>query len=562
MKPSKLLVPETNLYYNVEVAARRFPRKPFLIFYDTPISFARVLEETQRLAGFLQQRCAVRQGDRVLLLMQNSPQFVIAYYAILRANAIVVPINPMNLTAELARHVQDAGASTVILAQELYSRIEPILGKERLALGFPGLEHAIVAAYSDYLEVPTTLAMPECVSAPRMAVSKAGVTLWSDALAQDLAPGPLTQGADDLAVMPYTSGSTGVPKGCMHTHSSTMYTAVAIMRWHLTAPEMTLLGVAPFFHVTGMQGGMNAPLYNGNTVVILTRWDRDVAAQCVERYGVATWSAVPTLVQDFFLNPNIAKYDLTSIRRLSGGGAPMPPAVAERLEARGVSYIEGYGLTETMAPTHINPAERIKKGCLGIPIFDVESRVIDPETLREVRPGETGEIVMRGPQIFRGYWNKPEDTARAFVELDGKSFFRSGDLGRVDAEGYFFIVDRLKRMINASGFKVWPSDVEAQIYQHPAVVEVCVIATQDAYRGESVKAVIVPRPEWQGRLQPQQLIDWCRRNMAAYKVPTAVEFVEALPKSGSGKIMWRELQEREMAATAGVSPHDMAKRQP
>jgi len=183
MKPSKLLVPETNLFYNVEVAARRFPRKPCLIFYDTPISFARFLEETQRLAGFLQQRCAVRAGDRVLLLMQNSPQFMIAYYAILRANAIVVPINPMNLTAELARYVRDAGASSVIVGQELYARIEPILGLE-------GLEHAVVATYSDYLEVPTTLALPECVSAPRMVVSKAGVTLWSDAMSRGLAPGP------------------------------------------------------------------------------------------------------------------------------------------------------------------------------------------------------------------------------------------------------------------------------------------------------------------------------------------------------------------------------------
>jgi fatty-acyl-CoA synthase len=542
----KLLIPETNLFYNAEVAARRYPHKPFLIYYDTPITFERFLGETERLAGFLQQRCDVRPGDRVLLLMQNSPQFVIGYYGIVRANAIVVPINPMNLTGELLRHVRDAGARTIIVGQELYARIEPILGTE-------GLDNAIVAAYSDYLELPTSLALPGCVSEPRRSISKPGVTLWSAAMAQGLAPGPLRMGADDLCVMPYTSGSTGVPKGCMHTHRSTMYTAVAIMRWHQTAPEMNLLGVAPFFHVTGMQGGMNAPLYNGCTVVILTRWDRDVAAQCVERYRVATWSAVPTLVQDFFLNPNIGKYDLSSIQRLSGGGAPMPPAVADRLGARGISYIEGYGLTETMAPTHINPAERIKKGCLGVPIFDVESRVIDPETLREVAPGETGEIVMRGPQLFAGYWNKPEETARAFVELDGKSFFRSGDLGKVDPDGYFFIVDRLKRMINASGFKVWPSEVEALIYEHPAVMEVCVIATRNAYRGESVKAVIVLRPEWRGRVDADELIGWCRQNMAAYKVPRVVELVEALPKSGSGKIMWRELQEREMASTSAAA---------
>jgi len=554
MRPQSLLVPETNLFYNAEVAAQRYPHKPFLIYYDTPITFPRFLDEAERLAGFLEQCCGVRRGDRVLLLMQNSPQFVIAYYAVLRANAIVVPINPMNLTAEILRHVRDAGTRTVIVAQELYSRVEPLLGTQSLAHGSSGLDNAIVAAYSDYVEQPTDLALPEAVSAPRMALSKPGVTLWSDAIAQGLAPGALTMGADDLCVLPYTSGSTGVPKGCMHTHRSTMFTAVAVMRWHQTIPEMTLLGVAPFFHVTGMQGGMNGPLYNGSTVVILTRWDREVAAQCVERYGVATWSAVPTLVQDFFLNPNLGKYNLSSIRKLSGGGAPMPPAMAERLEARGISYIEGYGLTETMAPTHINPSERIKKGCLGIPIFDVESRIIDPQTLRELPVGESGEIVMRGPQIFAGYWNKPEETARAFVELDGKRFFRSGDLGRIDPDGYFFIVDRLKRMINASGFKVWPSEVEAQIYQHPAVVEVCVIATKDAHRGESVKAVIVLRPEWYGRLEAQELIDWCRQNMAAYKVPRTVEFVAALPKSGSGKIMWRELQEREMGtASQGLS---------
>jgi fatty-acyl-CoA synthase len=539
-----LCVPETSLFYNAEVSAKRFPNKPWLIFYDTPVTFARFLDETERVAAFLQQDCGVRQGDRVLLLMQNSPQFVIGYYAILRANAVVVPLNPMNLTQEILRHVKDADARTVILAQELYARVEPLLGGG-------SLDYAIVAAYSDYLEAPTTLAMPDFVAAPRVKIAKEGVTLWSDVLARGLRPGPLTVTSDDLCVMPYTSGSTGVPKGCMHTNRSTMYTAVATMRCHEVPPEATLLGVAPFFHVTGMQGGMNGPLYNGNTVVLLTRWDRDVAAECVQRYGVTTWSSVPTLVQDFFLNPRLEQYDVSSIRRLSGGGAAMPPAVAERLEKFGLVYIEGYGLTETMAPTHVNPSEHPKKGCLGVPIFDVESRVIDPETGQELPQGETGEIITRGPQVFQGYWKKPEDTAQAFIELDGKRFFRTGDLGRIDPEGYFFIVDRLKRMINASGFKVWPSEVEAQLYQHPAVVEACVIGARDAHRGETVKALIVLRPEWRGRIEPQEICAWSRDNMAAYKIPRVVEFVESLPKSGSGKIMWRELQERELGRKEG-----------
>ena len=533
--------PATNLFYNAEVSARRYPDKPFLVFYDTAVTFAELHDEAERVAGFLEQQCGVRQGDRVLLFMQNSPQFVIAYYGILRANAVVVPLNPMNLTQEVLRYADDAQASTMIVSQELYPRIEPLLAASRLT-------SVIVAAYSDYLKKPTTLPVPDFIAAPRLEPKAPGVTLWRDVLASGLRPGPLTAGPDDLCVMPYTSGTTGQPKGCMHTHRSTMHTLVGSMRWFAMQPEITLMSVAPLFHVTGMQGGMNGPLYVGNTVVMLPRWDRNAAAECVQRYRVASWTAVPTMIQDFFANPDIAKYDLSSIRRLSGGGAAMPAAVAQRLLDMGVTYYEGYGLSETMAATHLNPLEHPKKQCLGIPAYDVDSRVVDPATLAELPAGEVGEIVIHGPQVFLGYWNKPEDSAQALVEIDGKRFLRTGDLGRVDEDGYFFMVDRLKRMINASGFKVWPTEVESLMYQHPAVLEACVIGTQDAHRGETVKAVIVPRAEWRGRIEAQAIIDWCRENMAAYKCPRIVEFVEALPKSGAGKIMWRELQDRETAA--------------
>jgi len=535
-----LCAPATNMFYNAEVSARRFPNKPFLIYYDTKVSFAEFHNEAERVAGFLEQRCAVRKGDRVLLLMQNSPQFMIGYYGILRANAVVVPLNPMNLTQEILRYAQDAGANTLLVSQELYSRVEPLLKNQ-------DLKHVIVAAYSDYLKEATTLAVPEFITAPRVEYQAPGLSLWKDVLAADLKPGPLTAGPDDLCVMPYTSGTTGQPKGCMHTHRSVMHTTVGGMQWFALQPELTLLAVAPMFHVTGMQGGLNGPLFTGNTMVLLPRWDREVAAQCVQRYQVTSWTAIPTMIQDFFLNPNIGKYDLSSIRRLSGGGAAMPAAVAQRLANVGITYVEGYGLTETIGATHINPAEHAKQQCLGIPIFDTDARVIDPTTLRELPPGEIGEIIMHGPQVFLGYWNKPDDTAQVFIEFDGKRFFRSGDLGRMDEDGYFFIVDRLKRMINASGYKVWPTEVESLMYQHPAVQEACIIGAKDAHRGETVKAVIVPRAEWRDRIEAQAIIDWCREHMAAYKVPRIIEFVDALPKSGSGKIMWRELQERENA---------------
>ena len=536
-----LKAPATNLYYNVEVSAHRYPDKPYVVFYDTPVTFAEFHDETQRLAGFLQQRCGVGKGDRVMLLMQNSPQFMIGYYGILRANAVIVPLNPMNLTQELLKYAKDAGSSTLLVSQELYPRVEPLIKSG-------DIKHVIVAAYSDYLKQPTSLAVPEFVAAPRTEIHQPGVTLWRDVLAANLTPGELTAGADDLCVMPYTSGTTGQPKGVMHSHRTVMHTTVASMVWFAMQPEMTLLAVAPMFHVTGMQGCMNGPLYIGCTMVLLPRWDRDTAAQLVQRYRIASWTAVPTMIQDFYLNPNIGAYDVSSIRRLSGGGAAMPAAVAQRLQSAGVSYIEGYGLTETIAATHINPVERPKNQCLGIPIFGVEARVVDPSTLQELAPGETGEIVIHGPQVMLGYWNKPQDTAEVFVELDGKRFFRSGDLGKMDEDGYFFIVDRLKRMINASGFKVWPTEVENLMYQHPAVQEACIIGTKDAHRGETVKAVIVLKPQFVGKIQAQEIVDWAREQMAAYKAPRVIEFVEALPKSGSGKIMWRELQERENAA--------------
>jgi fatty-acyl-CoA synthase len=542
-----LAAPATNLFYNAEVSAHRYPNKPFLVFYDTPVTFAEFHDEATRVAGFLERRCGVRKGDRVLLFMQNSPQFVIGYYGILRANAVVVPLNPMNLTREVLRYAEDSGAATVIVSQELYPRLEPLLGDSVL-------RSVIVAAYSDYLKEPTTLAVPDFIAAPRRELAAPGVTPWRDVLAAGLQPGPLTAGPDDLCVMPYTSGTTGQPKGCMHTHRTAMYTTVAGMRWFGIQPETTLMSVAPMFHVTGMQGGMNGPLYIGNTLVMLPRWDRNAAAQCVQRYRVASWTAVPTMIQDFFANPDIDKYDLSSIRRLSGGGAAMPAAVAQRLLNMGVTYYEGYGLSETMAATHINPPDNAKKQCLGIPIYEVDSRVVDPETLAELPAGEMGEIVTHGPQVFLGYWNRPEDSAQALVDIDGKRFLRTGDLGKVDEDGYFFIVDRLKRMINASGFKVWPTEVESLMYQHPAILEACVIGTQDAHRGETVKAVVVPRPEWRGRIEAQTIIDWCREVMAAYKCPRIVEFVDALPKSGAGKIMWRELQDRENAANQRANP--------
>ena len=535
-----ITAPATNVFYNAEVAATRYPDKPFLVFYGTALTYSGFKDHVERLAGFLERECAVRKGDRVLLVQQNSPQFIIGYYAILRANAIVVPINPMSVTNELEHYLQDSGAHTAIVAQEVFAQIKPLIGGE--------LKNVIVGAYADYVTEPTDLRLPDAVAAPRQTLSGAGVTLWSDAIQKDLRPGPLVMGPDDLCVIPYSSGTTGRPKGCMLTHRNVMHTLVTNSIWFEAHPEVRHLVVLPFFHVTSMQGGMNGPIYQGSTIILMSRWDREVAAELIQRYRPTAWTAISTMVIDFLANPRVGEYDLSSLQRVSGGGAAMPAAVGERLQSLvGSPYVEGYGLTETIAPTHINPPDRAKRQCLGVPIFNTDSRIIDPETLQELPAGQVGEIVTHGPQIFKGYWRNEEATRAAFIEIEGKPFFRTGDLGYVDEEGYFFIVDRLKRMINASGFKVWPAEVEAQMYQHPAVQEACVIAAKDAHRGETVKAVVVLRPTHKGKVSENDIIEWTRQNMAAYKHPRIVEFVDALPKSATGKVQWRVLQEAELA---------------
>lgn len=531
-------LPQTHLYRNVEVSALRYPDKPYIIYYDTPVTFAQFQDESERIAGYLQKECGVKKGDRVLLYMQNSPQFVLAFYGILRADAVVVPVNPMNLTNEIAHYVSDSGAKVAFAAQDLYERIQPHLGK--------GLDRVIVSTYSDYLKVETDLPMPAFVAEPRREIGDQGAVAWQDMLASGHEPGPMAAGPDDLCVLPYTSGTTGLPKGCMHTHRSTMYNAISGPVWHGSNQSNVAISVLPMFHATGMQVGMNQPMYTGGTIVVLSRWDRDVAAQCVQRYGISSLTLITAMVLDFMANPRLDEYDLSSLRRIGGGGAAMPKAVAHALHERfGLHYVEGYGMTETISATHLNTPDNPKAQCLGIPAFDVDSRVVDPETLEELPANEVGEIIVHGPQVMVGYWNAPHADAEAFVEIEGKRFLRTGDLGYADEEGYFFFVDRLKRMINAAGFKVWPAEVEAMLYQHPAIREACIIGARDERRGETVKALVVLHDKFVGTVSEQDIITWAHDNMAAYKSPRLVSIVESLPRSGTGKVQWRELQDQE-----------------
>jgi fatty-acyl-CoA synthase len=505
--PRSLRAPRITLQQMLLDSAARHPRKAAAIFQGKSLSYEELQEQVENLAGHLQHACGLKPGDRVLLCMQNGLDFVIACFAILLADAVVVPVSPMNLTEELRHYLEDSDAAIAITEQGLAER-------------FSGL--------------PLKFLLTEKT---RTSGDK---------------PKPSRSSPDDLCLMPYTSGSTGKPKGCMHTHATVLHNVVGAAAWKHIDANTVALATAPFFHVTGLVHSFLATVWAGGTMVIQRRWDPLEAARLVERHRCTHWDNVPTMVVDLLSHPQAMAHDVSSLKWIFGGGAAMPEAIAQKLfDLCGVRYIEGYGMTETISQTHINPAQNPKKQCLGIPTFDTESLVVDPDSLAPLPPGQQGEIVVRGPQLLTGYWKNEKAYADSWCEVGGKRFFRTGDLGRTDEDGYFYISDRLKRMINAAGMKVWPAEVEAAMYKHPAIKECCIIASPDARRGETVKLVAVLKPE--SNIEPEELIAWARTQMAAYKVPRLVEFADALPRTASGKLMWRALQEKEFAASRPAS---------
>jgi fatty-acyl-CoA synthase len=498
--PRSLALPPLRLHDLLTRAAQRFPDKPATVFEGQTLTYHEVLQRTEALAGHLQRACGVRQGDRVLLDLQNGHDFVIGLFAVLRVDAVAVPVSPANVAGELKHYLADSGANVAVVERDVAAR-------------FAGLPLAHLVVMEE---------LRPSGQAPAPSVSKSG----------------------DLCLLPYTSGSTGQPKGCMHTHATCLHNIAGAALWKHITQDTVALATAPFFHVTGLIHSFLAAVYAGGTMVIQRRWDPAAAAELVARHRCTHWDNVPTMVVDLLSHPKALEHDISSLKWIFGGGAAMPEAIAQKLfDVCGVRYIEGYGLTETISQTHINPPQNPKKQCLGIPTFDTEALVVDPETLKVLGPGEQGEIVVRGPQVLIGYWGNDKAYRESFAEIGGKRWFRTGDLGRTDDDGYYFISDRLKRMINAAGLKVWPAEVEAAMYQHPAIKECCIIAAPDERRGETVKAVVVLKPG--ATASAQEIMDWTRGQMAAYKAPRQVVFMEALPRTPSGKLMWRALQERE-----------------
>nr|WP_093046400.1 long-chain-fatty-acid--CoA ligase [Thalassobacillus cyri] len=534
-----LTVPETTLVDNLIVSAMRFPAHEAIYYYGNSMTYRQLMDEVEALAGYLQHKLGVSKGNKVLLFMQNSPQFVIAYYAILRADAVVVPINPMLKASELEFYIKDCDIQNGIIGQELMEEVQPTLTSTPL-------QNLVIAAYSDYKGDNFGGVVPEEVSTPRKAFTETGYYLWEDAIQSGYPPEERGSTVDDLAVIPYTSGTTGLPKGCMHTNRTVQANTIGANYWSRTTTNSRNLMTLPLFHVTGMIHSMHMPIFAGSTMVIMTRWNRETAQKLIKEQQCTHWVTISTMLIDFLANPDLKPEELTSLISISGGGAAVPKAVGEKLyQLTGLEFVEGYGLSETIAQTHFNPPDRPKRQCLGIPAFDVDARIIDPVTNEEVESGEIGEIVVNGPQVMAGYFNREDENRNAFIDIDGKSFFRTGDIARRDDEGYFFIVDRVKRMINASGYNVWPTEVESHLYNHEAIQQACVVGVPHPRKGEDIKAFVILNEDYQGKVTEEEIVEWARKHMAAYKYPRQVEFKQEFPTTNSGKILWRKLQEEE-----------------
>ncbi|MCX5917886.1 MAG: AMP-binding protein [Deltaproteobacteria bacterium] len=541
--PQSLEFPEKPLPEFLRENARRKPNKTAINFYGREISFQELNTRTDQLAAALID-LGLKKGDRVSLFLENSPQFVIGYFAILRAGGVVVAANPMFKEEELAYEVRDAGAK-ILIAQDI------LLPKARDIRAEASLSHMILTSYSDFLPTQPRLPLHPSMLAPKLRFPESFDLLE---LMDRYAPEPVRvdlNPKEDLALLQYTSGTTGLPKGAMISHYSLLFNTVGSVTWQAVQETDVVLSVLPFFHVTGMIHSMNNPVYTGTTNVMLSRFDAETALKAIHEFRCTSWTSITTMNVAVVNFPDVEKYDLSSLKRSLTGGAPVPGEILEKWRKKvGTELSEGYGLSETISQTHMNPVYTPRYGTIGLPMFDLECRIVDLETGNDLPPGEEGELVLKGPTVMKGYWNRPEETREAL--RDG--WLYTGDLARVDEDGYFYIVGRKKDLIKASGFSVFPAEVENFLYGHPAVKEVAVVGVPDPYRGENIKAVIVLKPEYRNQVQAEEIIAWCREKMAAYKYPRIVEFVEELPKTASGKVLKRVLREREIALSQQRAP--------
>jgi long-chain acyl-CoA synthetase len=519
------------LFKALEANAQRFPRRVALEFLGRSLTYRELWREVEAFAKGLQE-AGLRPGDRVAIMLPNSPQFVIAFYGTLLAGGVGVNVNPMYTSRELRHQLKDAGVQALVILDQLLPRYQEVKAEVPVRL-------LVRTGIQDYLPFPKNLLYPLMLRRKGQAPKALEGIPWRAFLKRGR-PEPVAVDLDDLALLQYTGGTTGLAKGAMLTHRNLSSNALQVRAWipDFREGEEVVLGAIPFFHVYGMTVAMNLALLGAAKLVLLPRPEIGPIVEAIEKHRVTLFPGVPTLYVAFNNFPGIEKRDLKSVRACISGSAPLPLEVAERFEKlTGAKLVEGYGLTEASPVTHCNPlyGER-RLGSVGLPLPGVDAKVVDEEG-KEVPLGEVGELIVKGPNVMKGYWNRPDETQKALK--DGWLF--TGDLARMDQDGYFYIVDRKKDMIIAGGYNIYPREVEEVLYGHEAVQEAAVVGVPDPYRGETVAAFIVLKEAYRGKVTEKDIEAFCRANLAAYKVPRIIQFREGLPKSSVGKILKREL---------------------
>ncbi|MBZ0167990.1 long-chain fatty acid--CoA ligase [Candidatus Methylomirabilis lanthanidiphila] len=549
--PRHLEYPDIPLHRFLTTSARNHPDRTAIIFYGRRLTYRALDDAATRFAAALADR-GLAKGDRVSLFLPNCPQMVIAYYGTLRAGGLAVSTSPLYSTRELEHQLNDSGAETIVVLSKLYPLVKEVAPRT-------GLKRIIVANIKEYfppmLRLLFTL-LKEKREGHRPPIERRPGTEWfSEMLASAPATPPATTvGADDPALLQYTGGTTGVAKGAMLTHRNLVANTMQIAAWMMKPAARSVegesgdaevfLGAIPFFHIYGMTVVMNLCISLGHTMVLLPQFKTQEVLDTIAKYRPTLFPGVPTMYVAINNHPDVGRYDLHSIKACLSGAAPLPIEVANRFEAlTGARLVEGYGLTEASPVTHANPLFGARKvGTIGLPLPDTDARIVDLETGERTLPSkEIGEVAVKGPQIMAGYWHQPGETA--MVLRDG--WLYTGDIGYMDEQGYFTIVDRKKEMIIAGGFNVYPREVEEPLYEHPGVKEVVAVGLPDPYRGETVKVYVVLKEG--ERVTEQEIIDFCKPRMAKHKVPTLVEFRQELPKTLVGKVLRRALREEEMA---------------
>lgn len=539
--PHSIELPEIPVHQFLTQAFESMPNKVAIHFMGRELTYKELYESALKFANYLRS-LGVEKGDRVAIMLPNCPQAVIAYYGTMYAGGVVVQTNPLYTERELQYQMADSGAKVILVMDILYPRAMKILHETKI-------ENVIVSGIKDYLPFPKNLVYPFIQKKQygfSVKVEHSGTNHLFTEIMKMAKIDKIEQDFDfenDLALLQYTGGTTGYPKGVMLTHKNLIANTLMCDAWMYKCKkgEETILGILPFFHVYGMTTVLILSVMQQGKMVLLPKFDAEQALKTIDKQKPTLFPGAPTMYIGLLNHPDLAKYDLSSIKACLSGSAALPLEVQEKFEElTGGRLVEGYGLTETSPVTHANPIwdHRIN-GSIGLPWPNTEAVILRSGESEVLPVGEIGEIAVKGPQVMKGYWNRPEETAMTFAD----GWFLTGDLGYMDEKGYFYVVDRKKDMIIAGGFNIYPREVEEVLYEHEAVQECIVAGIPDPYRGETVKAYIVLK---EGKsVTDKELNEYCRKNLAAYKVPRFYEFRQELPKTAVGKILRRTLIEEE-----------------